>query len=343
MFKNKTTWIVGIIVFAMVAPNLLKCLNDPPTENSVLAPPPPTKVPYPDVKATFNADAAYALTEKLLTFGQRHFNTKGHEAVRQWLVSELKTRGASVIEQPFKAKTPDGKETNCANIIASYNISKPNRILFAVHWDSRHTGDRDPDPKLQKEPILGADDAGTGVGILLEMAAMLQKDSSQLGVDFIFFDAEDWGTNQNAESWCQGSQYWARTPHAPSYRPKHAILLDMVGAKNARFPKEQISMQRGAQTVENVWKTARQLGYMQLFVDEPSKDAVIDDHKFVNEIAGIPMIDIINYPADRFLAEYHHTHLDSGMNHIDKSTMRAVGQTLWNFLHYDNAGVFNGD
>jgi glutaminyl-peptide cyclotransferase len=341
MSKNKTTWIVGIIVFAMVAPYFLKCLRDEPT--SIIVEPLPTKVVYPNVKETFNADAAYALTEKLLTFGQRHFDTKGHEAVRQWLVSELKNRGASVIEQPFKAKTPTGKETNCTNIIASYNISKPNRILFAVHWDSRHVGDRDADPKLQKEPILGADDSGTGVGILLEMAAMLQKDSSQLGVDILFFDAEDWGSNQNSESWCQGSQYWARNPHAPSYRPKHAILLDMVGAKNARFPKEQISMQRGAQTVENVWKTARQLGYMQLFVDEPSKDAVIDDHKFVNEIAGIPMIDIINYPADRFLAEHHHTHLDSGMNHIDKSTMRAVGQTLWHFLHYDNAGVFNGD
>jgi glutaminyl-peptide cyclotransferase len=343
MFKNKTAWIVGIIVFAMVAPFFLKFLGNLSNERTVEPPLPPAKVAYPEVKATFNADAAYALTEKLLTFGQRHFDTKGHEAVRQWLVSELKTRGATVLEQPFKAKTPAGKETNGTNLIASYNLANPKRILFAVHWDSRHIGDRDEDPKFQKEPILGADDAGTGVSILLEMAAMLQKDSSHLGVDLIFFDAEDWGTSQTTESWCQGSQYWSRTPHAPSYKPKHAILLDMVGAKNARFPKEQISTKYASRTVENVWKTARQLGYMQLFVDEPSRDAVIDDHKFVNEIAQIPMIDIINYPADRFLGEYHHTHLDSGMSHIDKSTIRAVGQTLWHFLHYDNAGVFEGD
>jgi glutaminyl-peptide cyclotransferase len=343
MIRNNVKWIVGIIIFAMVAPFFFKFCAQDVDESTVLLPPPVKEVKYPEVNARFNENNAYALTEKLLTFGQRHFDTKGHEAVRQWLVSELKTRGATVTEQAFKAKTPTGKETNCTNIFASYNPEKQNRILFGVHWDSRHIADRDTNVKNQTQPILGADDSGTGIGILLELANLIQQDSSKFGVDIVFFDAEDWGKsgdNEKEDLWCQGSKYWATHLPSPNYKPQYAILLDMVGARNARFPKEAFSMKYASNTVEKVWKTARQLGYMDLFVDEMSSNEVIDDHKAVNQLAKIPMIDIINYPADRFLGEHHHTAMDNGMSHIDKNTMRAVGQTIWHLLHYENAGVF---
>jgi glutaminyl-peptide cyclotransferase len=127
--------------------------------------------------------------------------------------------------------------------------------------------------------------------------------------------------------------------HVAGYAPHYGINLDMAGARNARFTKETNSVKFASPVVEKVWRIGRSLGYTQLFVDEASRNQMIDDHLYVNTIAKIPTIDIINHPTDSFFGNYWHTHNDN-MKIIDKETLRGTGQTLLSVLHYENASAF---
>ena len=338
MVRNNMKWIIGILLLAFVGTTLLPlvCSNDDNTNNTV------TEKPLPDIVIPkFNPDSAYANTEKIVSFGTRVTGSANSKKVQAWIVSEFKKYGADIIEQPFKAKTFDGKTLDAVNIIARTNLSATNRIILSAHWDSRPFADQDTTKK--NEPILGADDSGSAIGMLIEIARQLQQTPlSNIGVDFILFDAEDYGEadKDNKEgTWCLGSQYWAKNLHVAGYTAKYGINLDMAGARNARFTKEAFSMKFASQTVEKVWRVGRYLGYTQLFVDEASRGPILDDHYFVNTLAKIPTIDIINHPTDTYFGKYWHTHHDD-MKVIDKETLKGTGQTVLSVLHFENVGAF---
>ena len=291
----------------------------------------------------FNADSAYVFIEKQVAFGPRVTNSEGHKACKQWLVNKLEGYGLEVIEQDFEATAYTGTKLNGTNIIGQYNPKAKRRILLAAHWDTRHIADSPLSTEKQEEPILGADDGGSGVAVLLEVARMLQAnpiEAQHLGVDIIFFDAEDYGQSGGDEkSYCLGSQHWAKNLHVTGYKPLYGILLDMVGSAGARFTKEQVSTRYAPGLVNKVWKMAQAMGYGNHFVDIPSP-ALVDDHFFVNTIAGIPMIDIINRPVtDTGFGEYWHTHNDV-MSIIDRRTLKAVGQVMGAVVYREAGGSF---
>lgn len=297
---------------------------------------PVEKVPIP----RFERDSAYAFIEKQVAFGPRALNTEAHQACADWMAEQLESYGFKVIRQNFKAKVYTGETYDATNIIGQYNPDRKKRVLLAAHWDSRHLADSPLSQERTDEPILGADDGGSGVGVLLEVARQLQANPIEMGVDIIFFDAEDYGEEQNANSWGLGSQYWSRNVHVSGYDPKYGILLDMVGSKNARFAREQYSVRFAPQIVDKVWKLAQSMGYTNYFVDA-SAGGITDDHYFVNTIARIPMIDIINRPASSQtgFGEYWHTH-DDDMDIIDKRTLRAVGQVVLAVVYREANGDF---
>ncbi len=211
--------------------------------------------------------------------------------------------------------------------------------MLAAHWDSRPYSDQDSTRKTL--PVLGANDGGSGVGILLEVARTLHENQNKpdLGVDIFFFDAEDWGTTAGPSSdkyagFCLGSRHWADNKHIPGYSAYFGILLDMVGAKGATFLKEGLSTQYANEVVRTVWNTASQLGYSNYFIDQAGP-TITDDHVPVNEVAKIPMIDIIhtrmNDPSRTFFDDWHTTGDD--MENIDPNTLKAVGQTLIQVLY----------
>jgi len=183
---------------------------------------------------------------------------------------------------------------------------------------------------------MAANDGASGVAVMLEIARLLATDSLNKGVDFICFDAEDWGTPQWAESngndgdtWALGAQYWSANPHRQGYTARFGILLDMVGGQGAQFYQEQVSKHFAADVVRKVWAAARTAGYGSYFPNDEG-NAITDDHLPVNQKAGIPCIDIIPYYPDceqsSFGPTWHTVNDDT--NHIDKNTLQAVGQTL---------------
>ena len=180
--------------------------------------------------------------------------------------------------------------------------------------------------------------------MLLEIARTLQANPAEVGVDFVLFDAEDHGNDNDeqpqTESWCLGSQYWSKNVVPAGYSPRYGILLDMVGAKGVHFTKEGVSINFAPEVMNKVWKLGQGLGYTNYFTEEKS-GPVTDDHYFVNSIARIPMIDIIGKSADTQtgFGTHWHTHNDN-LDVIDVRALRAVGQTLLEVIYREAAGKF---
>lgn len=330
----------SIAFLLLIAILITSCKPDSSTTNTVEN---TSKKTYPVPK--FERDSAYKFVAKQVSFGPRLPNTDGHKACKEWLVASLRSFGAKVIEQDFQVKAYTGTTLNATNIIAQYNPENNKRILLAAHWDTRHIADSPLSTERQNEPILGADDGGSGVGVLLEVARILQANPIEdMGIDIVLFDAEDHGENEgdNINSWALGSQHWSRNPHVSgTQKPKYGILLDMVGSKGAQFPKEEISRAYAPQLTDKIWKLANDMGYGNFFTNV-NGGSVTDDHYFVNSIAKIPMVDIINLPLNsnnKGFGSHWHTHNDN-MEVINHRTLRAVGQVLLAIIYREASGNF---
>ncbi len=290
---------------------------------------------------TFNADSAYLFTKNQVEFGARVPNTKAHVACAAYLSAELKRFGAEVIEQKVDLSAFDGTVLKSVNIIGLFNPKAEVRILLLSHWDSRPWADHDPNPAYRKKPVMAANDGASGVGVLLEMARLMSREKPTVGVDIFFCDSEDYGQPESASggnsenSWCLGTQYWAKSPHVPGYSARFGILLDMVGGRQATFYREQASEYYAGNVVEKVWSTAQSQGFGQFFINEKG-GAITDDHIFVNKIIGIPTIDIIQYDPKSgtgFGTFWHTTH--DTMDKVDKTTLNAVGTTLMHVVYME--------
>ena len=292
-----------------------------------------------DVPA-FNADSAFAFVKAQTDFGPRVPNSEAHEQCAEWLVAKLSEYADTVMVQEFRTRLYDNKSIGGKNIIASFNPNASKRIVLCAHWDSRPFADHDPDEANWNTPIDGANDGASGVGVLIENARCFHNHplNENLGVDIILFDLEDYGPPQDeAEQyfdnrrnyWALGSQYWAAQPHIRGYRAYYGILLDMVGGHQPNFMKEYYSQGYAAWVSNKVWHTAQDLGYDQYFVNELG-EPISDDHLPLNEISGIPTIDIIDLQpnsSNQSFPEVWHT-LEDNIENIDKNTLGMVGNVL---------------
>ena len=288
------------------------------------------------VAQQFSADSAFTFCQQQCDFGPRTMNSEAHEQCGQWIMDKFRSYGLEVSEQRATLTGFDGTPLQSNNITAHYQPELQQRILICAHWDSRPWADNDPDEANHQKPVLAANDGASGVAVMLELARVLSVDTCRLpvGVDFVCFDAEDWGTEHQSDSWALGAQYWAKNIHkelnGKTYR--YGILLDMVGGQGARFYQEGVSLLYAKNVVDRVWKAATIAGYSSMF---PQADGgtITDDHVPVNQ-AGIPCIDIIPcYPdceQSNFGPTWHT--ISDNMDHIDPATLKAVGQTLLQVL-----------
>jgi len=288
----------------------------------------------------FNADSAYNFVLQQVEFGPRVPETDAHKACANFLINKMKKFADNVITQKAIVKAYDDKMLGMINIIGEFNPGKKNRIMFCAHWDTRPFADQDD--KDSDKPIDGANDGASGVGVLLELARQLSKNKPSIGVDVIFFDTEDYGQPDGSKrvfrvnTWCLGSQYWAKNLHRNNYFPRYGILLDMVGASDAIFTMEGNSMKYAPGVMRKVWKIATNQGFSKYFSFDKT-NAIVDDHVYINEISGIPCIDIVHYDftTPSHFGKFWHTH-DDNMEIIDKNTLRAVGQTLLEVIFQEN-------
>lgn len=289
---------------------------------------------YKAESPNFNSDSAFIFVEKQVSFGPRVCNSTAHTNCGDYLTAEFRKYADEVTEQKAVVNNWDGKKLNIRNIIASFNPKASKRVLICSHWDSRPYADNDPNPANHTTPIDAADDGASGVAIMLEMARVMATNKPSIGIDLICLDAEDLGkSDKGGETYCLGSQYWAKKPHKAGYKANYGVLLDMVGAYNARFIWEGFSMKYAEPVLRKVWDQGVQLGYGNYFYYYQG-GFITDDHKFINELGGIPTIDIIHYTEStetRFPAHWHT--INDKINVIDRNTLKAVGQTLMEVVY----------
>lgn len=279
---NILVLIAGVVVAS--------CGNDKQTQDQAKST--TTEATKPLNVPAFDADSAYAYVDKQVAFGPRLPGSAAQTKCAAWMEAMLKKSCDTVYRQEVKVKGGDGKSLPCINLIGVINPKAEKRILFLTHWDSRPWADQDT--KDKDKPVMAADDGGSGVGVLLEVARALKAKGlpASIGIDILFEDVEDYGKSEWGEdSYCLGTQYWANHPHVPGYKAEFGILLDMVGAQGAQFPMESYSMQFAGGVQQKVWQAAANAGYSSYF---PYTQAapITDDHVPVNKITGIKTIEI---------------------------------------------------
>ena len=329
---------ISFSLMVLFASLLLSCNFNPkkPAQEGEKKEPAKSTVKVPE----FNPDSAYAYIAQQVSFGPRVTNSPANEKFAEYLISKLRSWCPDVTVQKGTATAYNGVVLKFRNIIASFNPGTNNRIFLCCHWDSRPYADHDPDAKNHNKPIDGANDGASGVGILMDIARQISILKPAIGVDIVLFDAEDygppqdWKSNVNTEDfWGLGSQYWANHPFRENYFARYGILLDMVGAPNATFLLEAISMHYAPEIVRLVWETGSRIGFSRFFVFDDGPQ-ITDDHVPVNRIMGIPTIDIIHLDRNSQTGFYPYWHTTKdNLASIDKATLNAVGQTLLTVIY----------
>lgn len=281
----------------------------------------------------FNADTCFEYIQYQVQLGPRQPGSKAHQQCIQYIKKHFEKLNWQVELQQFPATTYDNKQWIGTNIIAHYKPELKHRIMLCAHYDTRPFADRDIAAN-KKTPILGANDGASGVAVLMSIAQHIQESPlNNIGIDIVFFDLEDYGNpGGDSETWCLGSQYWAKNFPTTQKKPFEGILLDMVGDTNAVFPKEAISIRYHPVLVHTLWQIAQKAGYSNYFIDE-STNEITDDHLFINLYANIPCIDIIHYYPNKSDFFEHHHKVSDDLKNISKSTLKAVGQTVLYYLY----------
>lgn len=308
---------------------LIGCGNDKTNENKI-----PMHLQEDDTYIpTFDQEKAFEYLIEQTRFGPRNPGSTGHQQCLQYLTFELQKFADAVSQQTFRHTGYEGRSYQMTNIIASFNLEATNRVLLGAHWDTRPRAERDPDPNRRDESILGANDGGSGVAVLLELARIFKNHLPPIGIDIILFDGEDYGKEGDLDQYALGAKYFAR--NLPTgFRPRFGIVVDMVGDKEARFPRELSSIQYAPWLVDLIWNTARNLNTHQF--EDRRGTSVYDDHIPLND-AGIPtalIIDseLIGYDGPDVRRRYWHTTMDTP-DQCSPESLDAVGTVLIEIIY----------
>jgi hypothetical protein len=323
-----STCILIQVSCALIAATVLGCSreqekplkNQPATQRKDVS----TSIPVPE----FRGERAFEHLQRVVSFGPRNPNSPGHQQCLNFLVERLRLLADHVKVESFTHMGYDREILSLQNIIATFDPGNKERILLCTHWDTRPRAERDRNPERWDEPIIGANDGGSGVAILLELASLLHGQKPQIGVDLVFFDGEDYGLEGDVPNYLLGSRHFVLT-RASDYIPRFGILIDMVGDAQLEILKEEHSVRFAPDIVDLVWNVAKELGYEQ-FVDKLG-GAIIDDHLPLNE-AGVRTIDLIDfaYPDESHM--YWHTHEDTA-DKCSARSLEAVGAVLTHIIY----------
>ncbi len=281
----------------------------------------------------FKADNAYQYIKEQIKFGPRNPNSMAHDAALNYLANTLGKFTQSVTKQSFTYTGYNGEELKLTNIIAKFNPNIKNRIMICAHWDSRPRSEHAKDPAKKKQPVLGANDGASGVAVILELARLLSENKIDYGVDLVLFDGEDYGKESDLSNFSLGSKYYSSKMINNTF-PAFAVLLDMVGDKEATFPIESNSKDYAPDVVNLFWNKAAQIGADKFKFN--TGGSIYDDHIPLNQ-AGLRTIDIIDAEligADTPVKRRNYWHSDKDtIDNIGVETLQQVGDVLTNVLY----------
>jgi Iap family predicted aminopeptidase len=255
---------------------------------------------------SYSGDRAYQDVLNQVEIGARHPGTIGHEQVLSYMEEELVKAGWKV---DYHEAEIEGKPI--VNLIANRGDDQK-YILLGAHYDTRIYADQDMDENLRKQPVPGANDGGSGVAVLLELARTLPEELP-VPVRLVFFDSEDNGGIEDWD-WILGSKAYVRDI-VPL--PQAAVILDMIGDADL-----EVYYERNSDHLirEQIWNVGIDLGYGEYFIKE-EKHSMLDDHTPFLQ-AGIPAVDLIDFDYP-----YWHTTEDTS-DKVSPESLQAIGDTI---------------
>ena len=282
----------------------------------------------------FNGNNAYQYLLDQCNFGPRNPGSDGHTACKNFIIEEMEYSADEILLQEFYYQEKGKRKRRLGtNIIARFNPSSSFQTLIGAHWDTRPWADQDENRTNRRQPIIGANDGASGVAIILELASMFAKNPPPIGVNLVFFDGEDSGDPGVNETYCQGSRYFAK--NLPITAPAEGIILDMVGDKQLVLPIERYSLEYHEVLVRQLWDRAREMN-LDAFTGHVDY-ALYDDHVPLNEYAGIPTIDIIDFKYPNPYANFWHT-LDDVPGNCSAESLEQVGRLMADYI-YNRVGT----
>jgi hypothetical protein len=277
----------------------------------------------------FDEDHAFSYLVAQCDFGPRNPGSDGYYACLDYLITELDQSANEIILQDFSYQERRyNKQYNLENIIARFNPDSEFQTVISAHWDTRPWADQEDLRQDRDQPIIGANDGASGVAILLELAKIMGENPPPIGVNLVFFDGEDLGVPGENDTYCQGSRFFAK--NLPIPRPDEAINLDMVGDKQLVLPIERYSLEYHPELVRHLWDRAKDMG-LDAFIGRVDY-AIYDDHIPLNEIAGIPSIDLIDFKYPNSYANFWHTMNDIPENCSEES-LGQVGALMVDYIY----------
>ena len=283
---------------AMVAEGLFFLMAPPASEAQ------PAMHPTP---APIDGRRAFGYLEQICKIGPRIAGTEANTQQRRMVAEHFRKCGLTVREQPFVAVHPlTGHRVDMANLIGAWHPERLHRLVLCAHYDTRPHADEEINPDRLGLPFIGANDGGSGVALLMEIAHHLDAIASSYGIDLVLFDGEElvYGNNPRRGEYFLGSTIFARTYASQRSDRSRArvqyvggILFDMVGGKEMVIKREPNSVELAPALVRDVWGVAASLR-SRVFINDFGR-RVLDDHLPLNE-AGIPTIDIIDFDYPRW-------------------------------------------
>ena len=259
----------------------------------------------------FDGQRAYDFTAKLVSFGPRPPASEAIHRTQDYLRAQLKSFGCAFDEDDFHSQTPIGS-VEMKNIVAKISGDGPGIILLLTHYDTA---------RIQN--FVGAEDAGSSTGLMLEMASVLCAQKKQPNSVWIaFLDGEEAQVKWSDTDSIYGSrELAARMAVSGDLKRVHAVILaDMIGQRDLKLPRESGSTKW---LVDLVWRNAARLGYGDTFTSQ--ENGVEDDHDaFLKR--GVAAVDIIDL-ADYQTLGYWHTPLDT-LDKVSPRSMAIVGHVV---------------
>lgn len=266
--------------------------------------------PAPPAETTggFDGARAYKHVEQLVAIGPHSAGSEGIRRAQDYIIGQLKSFGCPVEEQDFHAPSTPAGDVAMKNIVVKIPSANPNIILYGSHYDTKRIAN-----------FVGADDAGSSTGVLLELARLLCGRKNADTIWLAFFDGEE----AFNPSWADPDNTYGSRQLAASLalsgdlrRVKAMILVDMVGPTNPVFKRENNST---PWLTDLLWSTAARLGYGNVFVNDRSD--IEDDHlSFLKR--DVPSVDIIDLEVP-----YWHTTQDT-LDKVDPRTLAITGHVL---------------